>query len=123
MTDVLIEPEELTDIVAYLFERAGAAPDIAREAGGYLVEADLHGHYSHGTRNALSYVQRLKKGEINGNARPVLVSDTGTLIRLDGRLAFGQIAGTCSAELGADAAKKHGISAVALTNSGHLGRN
>lgn len=118
-----ISAGELGEIVAFLFETAGARADIAQDAAKSLADADLNGHYSHGSRQVASYVGRLQTGEIDGQARPQVISEQGALIRIDGKRAFGPIAGTLSAELGAAAAKKYGVAAVALTGSGHLGRN
>lgn len=118
-----IHVDRLTDIVATILERAGAERSIATEVADNLVEADIVGRHSHGARLTASYVDRLKRGVIDGRARPEIVSATGSLIRIDGRQAFGQIVGQLAAATGARAAKEHGVAVVAVTNSGQFGRN
>lgn len=115
--------EALAAAVAFILERAGAAPDIAAEVADNLSEADLMGRGSHGARLTPDYVRRLKAGEVDGRARPRLAREDGAILRVLGENAFGQIVGAFSAREGVRAAKKHGIAAVAVTGSSHLGRN
>lgn len=118
-----IAPCRLEALVAWLLVKGGAAADIAGEVAANLVEADLSGHGSHGCRLVDAYAGRLATGELSGTARPVVAHDGGALVRIDGQRAFGQVAGAFAARLGAARAKRHGVSVVAVTGSGHLGRN
>jgi LDH2 family malate/lactate/ureidoglycolate dehydrogenase len=118
-----VEPRSLAQAVALILTRAGAEPDIAADVAGNLVEADCAGHASHGVRLVGLYVERLRTGDVSGKARPLVSSDTGPLVAIDGNLAFGQIVGAFAARCGIDAAKKHGVAAVAISRSGHFGRN
>jgi uncharacterized oxidoreductase len=118
-----IAPDRLEALVAWLLVQAGAAADIAEEVAANLVEADLSGHGSHGSRLVDAYVGRLASGELSGTARPVVAHDGGALVRIDGQRAFGQVAGAFAARLGVERARHHGVAVVALTGSGHLGRN
>lgn len=113
----------LVGSAALILERAGADPEIAAEVAASLVEADLRGHASHGVRLIGLYVERLRSGAVSGTARPRLTFDSGPLIAIDGGLAFGQVVGAFAARRGVEAAKTHGVAAVAVSGSGHFGRN
>lgn len=123
MTNDRIGETELTSILSFLFERGGAAPDIAAELAASLVEADLYAHHSHGSRHAASYIDRMKTGVIDGTARPALASEAGSILKIDGNRCFGQLVGAFAAQHGTRAAKEHGVALVATNNSGHFGRN
>ncbi|TVR11353.1 MAG: Ldh family oxidoreductase [Salinarimonadaceae bacterium] len=123
MTTPRVSRDDLTAAVALVLTAAGAEPDIAAEVADNLSEADLVGRTSHGARLIPGYVHRLKAGEVNGHARPRLASEDGAILRVLGQNAFGQVVGAFSAREGVRAAKKHGIAAVAVTGSSHLGRN
>ncbi|MBS7742447.1 MULTISPECIES: Ldh family oxidoreductase [unclassified Chelatococcus] len=115
--------DDLVDILTLIFRAAGCADDIAKEVADALVDADLSGHDTHGSRQVDFYVERLKRGEVDGLARPTIESDMGGLVRIAGNRAFGQIAGAFAARLGAERAARDGSCIVCLSGSGHLGRN
>ncbi|CAH1693829.1 Putative oxidoreductase [Hyphomicrobiales bacterium] len=115
--------DDLVDCLALILRAAGCADDIAAEVADALVDADLTGHGTHGARQVDFYVERLKRGEVDGQARPTIESDTGGLIRIAGNRAFGQIAGAFAARVGAERADRDGTCLVCLAGSGHLGRN
>lgn len=113
----------LSQGAALILTRAGADPDIADEVAANLVEADLSGHASHGVRLLELYIERLRNGEVSGSARPRVSSRSGPLVAIEGALAFGQVTGAFAASCGIEAAKEHGVAAVAVSGSGHFGRN
>ena len=118
-----LKPDDLAYILTAVLSAAGCTDDIAGEVAAALVDADLAGHSTHGSRQIDFYVERLKRGEVDGHARPTIESDTGSLIRIAGNRAFGQVAGAFAARLGAERARRDGLCLVCLAGSGHLGRN
>lgn len=118
-----VKPDRLAAAASLLLEKAGAAPDIAREVAENLVDAEACGHASHGLRLVTLYVERLLEGEISGQAHPRIHSADGPILRIDGQGAFGQIVGAFAARHGIDHARRHGIAAVTISGSGHFGRN
>lgn len=106
-----------------LLEGAGAASDIALEVAQNLADAEACGHGSHGIRLVAPYVDRLLADKSLGQARPRVESRDGPITRIAGCNAFGQITGAFAARHGIETARKHGIAAVAVTGSGHFGRN
>lgn len=106
-----------------ILREARCSPDIAEEVAAALIDSDQCGHGTHGARQIDFYVDRLNRGEVDGRARPEIVEDQGAILRIDGRRAFGQVAGAMAARLGTERARQNGVSLVCLAGSGHLGRN
>lgn len=111
------------EAVRLLLERAGAESDIALEVAENLADAEACGHGSHGLRLAARYVDLLLADRSVGQARPQILSRDGPILRIAGNSAFGQVAGAFATRHGIAVAKQHGIAAVAVTGSGHFGRN
>ncbi|MGK6314334.1 Ldh family oxidoreductase [Neorhizobium sp. DT-125] len=129
MADERLEPEWLVpldqarDLARSILAAAGASAEHAAIVAEHLVEAEMTGHSSHGLRLLPMYLRRLAQGEVSGTAAPAVVQDSGNIVFVNGNRAFGQVAGEFCARLGAERAGVEGICAVALDNSGHLGRN
>jgi uncharacterized oxidoreductase len=118
-----LDPAELEAALAAILRAGGCAPDIAAEVAEALIDADLSGHDTHGSRQIDFYIERLQRGEVDGQARPATESDAGSIIRIAGNRAFGQITGVVAARIGAERARRDGVALVCLAGSGHLGRN
>jgi LDH2 family malate/lactate/ureidoglycolate dehydrogenase len=86
-----------------------------------LVQAELWGHSSHGMLRLPWYVERLRSGAMSAVTDPQVVTDTGSLVVLDGRDGIGQVLTDRATTLGVDRAQAHGISGVAVRNSNHFG--
>ncbi|MCU0985277.1 MAG: malate/lactate/ureidoglycolate dehydrogenase [Acetobacteraceae bacterium] len=119
---MLIHVGPLKSFVAAIFAKAGTSEAEAARIAGYLVEANLVGHDSHGVVRVPRYIQWLKEGKVLADVTPEVVVDTPVLAVVDGKFGFGQTVTPIAVQLGIDKAKAMGLSAVALKNSGHLGR-
>ncbi len=112
----------LTDFVREIFERVGCHAEEAGRVAAYLVESNLAGHDSHGVIRVPFYVQQVRDGLIVPNQEITVPVDTPVLAVVDANYAFGQSAGPKAVRLGIEKCKAMGLSAVALRNSGHIGR-
>jgi LDH2 family malate/lactate/ureidoglycolate dehydrogenase len=86
-----------------------------------LVQAELWGHASHGMLRLPWYVERLRTGAMTAVTDPEIVTDTGSVVVLDGRDGIGQVLTDRATTLGVERAQAHGISGVAVRNSNHFG--
>jgi LDH2 family malate/lactate/ureidoglycolate dehydrogenase len=93
----------------------------ARLLSDSLVTAELWGHASHGMLRLPWYVERLRSGAMTAVTNSELVVDNGAIAVMDGRQGIGQVLTDQAVRLGADRARKHGVSAVAVRNSNHFG--
>ena len=78
--------DKLTNLVAAMLTRVGAAPEVARQVAADLVEANLQGHDSHGMQLVPRYVENTEKGLITPNAVAEQVGGAGSLAVWDGRM-------------------------------------
>jgi uncharacterized oxidoreductase len=113
---------ELTDFCAEIFQRVGSRPEEARAVAASLVSANLTGHDSHGVLRVPRYVDWVRSGDTVPNQTIARLVDTPVIAVLDGRHGFGQIVAPEAVDIGVAKAKAAGLSAVALRNSGHVGR-
>ena len=100
----------------------GGSAEDARCVAELLVRAEVGGHPSHGLRRLAQYARGWRRGTIVPSARAEIVRDDGSTLTLDGRRALGQVVCTLAADLAAERALAHGVSAVAVRHAGHAGR-
>jgi LDH2 family malate/lactate/ureidoglycolate dehydrogenase len=99
----------------------GVPADQAATVADNLVEADLRGVDSHGCNLLALYVARLLAGDLRPVTDVTVVRDDGSTALLDGGLGFGQVAGCIAIDLAIERAREHGIAAVGVRESSHLG--
>jgi uncharacterized oxidoreductase len=116
------EHEPLRVLIRALFEKSGCREHEASRIADRLVDANLAGHDSHGVLRAPYYVDYVRKDMVRPNQSIRVVLRTESLAIIDGNFGFGQVIGEQAMELGIELAARHGIAAIALRNSGHLGR-
>ena len=112
----------LRRLVAAMFAAAGCSTEEADRVAAHLVEANLVGHDSHGVIRVPSYIQWLGEGKVLANQTIDVVTESDSIAVVDGRFGLGQSIGEQAVRLGIEKAKATGLSAIALRNSGHLGR-
>jgi uncharacterized oxidoreductase len=112
----------LTDFCAEIFARAGSRPQEARAVAASLVSANLTGHDSHGVLRLPRYVDWVRSGDITPNQTIELLVDTPVIAVIDGRWGFGQVVAPRAVDIGIEKARATGLAAIALRNSGHVGR-
>src|SRR6185312_8975980 len=117
-----IEHERLKSLVDSIFQAAGSQPQESGRIARYLVEANLVGHDSHGVIRVPSYIAWLRAGKVVANEAAEVVFENDVMAVVDGRFGFGQVMGQAALKVGLAKCEKHGVSVVALRNSGHLGR-
>jgi hydroxycarboxylate dehydrogenase B len=119
---VVVEAGPLTDLVQSLLEHAGAEPERARICAEHLVAANLKGHDSHGVGMAPSYVQAIRAGKLQPNARPSVVHERGAVMVVDGGFGLGAPVARETIAMAIERARQFGVACVALRNACHIGR-
>jgi uncharacterized oxidoreductase len=119
---VTIKVENLINFVGEVFSHSESSPEEAKRIATYLTTANLTGHDSHGVIRVPVYVRWKKMGAIVPNQTAEVVVDTPSLAVVDGKYGYGQTVTPVAVRLGIEKCKKAGLAAVALRNSGHLGR-
>ncbi len=117
-----IQPDRLQSLVASIFRAAGCQPAEAQRVALRLTEANLVGHDSHGVIRVATYVQWLQAGKVLADRSMQIVVENDAMAVVDGQYGFGQTIGEQAVRLGIEKCSRHGVSVIALRNSGHLGR-
>jgi uncharacterized oxidoreductase len=119
---VQIPAERLRAFVGDIFVGAGCSPEEAERVSSHLVGANLAGHDSHGVIRVPVYQQWMREGQLTPNQEPRVLVDTPVLAVVDGQFGFGQTMAPRAVAIGIEKCRAMGLSAVALRNSGHIGR-
>lgn len=117
-----VSPADLKALVERIFAAAGSDGHEAERIAHYLVESNLVGHDSHGVIRVKEYMAWLRSGKVLANQKPAVAFENDILAVVDGNFGFGQVMGEAAVRLGLAKGAGQGMSAVALRNSGHLGR-
>jgi L-lactate dehydrogenase len=120
---ILLGSEPVADLVTELFVRHGATTDNARQVADHLVDASRAGVRSHGLLRVPQYLDDIARGETDPAALPgAETARHGGRCVVDGRHAFGQVAGNWAVERTLSLASAHGLGAVTVHHIGHAGR-
>ncbi|MFV1566702.1 MULTISPECIES: Ldh family oxidoreductase [unclassified Phaeobacter] len=117
-----VDPEQAMALACALFEAAGAAPDIAHEVAGHLVEAEQCGTDSHGVMRILQYTREMLDGALKPRARPEIHRHDTCRLSVQANGGIGIPAMRIAHEIAAETAVETGIAAVELLGAGHTGR-
>lgn len=117
-----IQAESLERICGDIFQAAGAPADIAALVSESLVLTNLFGHDSHGVLRVKQYVSMIAAGMIQPEQRPRVRKRFGATAMVTGGYGFGQVGARFAAELAIELGHEHGIAAVSLGQTTHIGR-
>ena len=120
--ETAIAPALLRRYVAQVIAASGSNEKEATIVADHLVEANLVGHDSHGVIRVAKYVEWVTDGLLAVNRHAEIINDHGSLIVVDGGFGYGQVIGKEAMEIASERAHRHGMAALAIRNSGHLGR-
>lgn len=119
---VVVAAGELEAFAARALEACGLEPGAARAAAAVLAYADQAGMDTHGIVNLPRiYAPKLLAGEIDPRARPRVVAERGGAATIDACGGLGLVAATVAIDEAIERAREHGVGAVAVRRSSHLG--
>ncbi|MFD2741183.1 Ldh family oxidoreductase [Sulfitobacter aestuarii] len=110
----------LENWVAAILGRAGVEPQEAKLAAHVLVRSDARGFGTHGVSRLVSYVGKLKTGEIAPRGAPVFSEVAGAL-RIDGAGLLGQVVTPKAVDAGLELLRKRGSVVCQIRDTAHLG--
>ena len=112
----------LENLCRDIFVAVGTPTDIALAVAQSLVTTNLLGHDSHGALRVKQYVTMIGDGMIKPGGRPRIKKRFGATAVITGDYGFGQIGARRAAELAIEMGREHGIAAVSLGQTTHVGR-
>lgn len=101
---------------------AGTAPENAGPVARALVGAEASGQPGHGLSRMPSYVEQVRSGKVNGEARPSYEQVRPGLVRIDAGHGFAYPAIGLALELLPEMARENGIALAAIHRSHHFGQ-
>jgi len=107
-------------VTTSVFAALGIPASEAALMGESLVDADLRGVHSHGTRWVLRYARWLQGGA-NKNPNITAIRDDGPTAALDGDRGLGHVVSAFAMRMAINKAKEHGTGVVTVRNSNHCG--
>lgn len=119
--ECVVQAAPLRDLLVAMYVRQGVYRAEAEIAADRLIEADLRGIHSHGSRAAPTYLKAMDLGDIDPRGIVLTVKQTPAMAVLDGGRALGHIASTKAMEMAIEMARKVGTGTVAIRNSQHFG--
>ncbi len=112
----------LREVGYELFQASGCTEEDTRAVVDHLIESNLFGHDSHGVIRFGQYVRSIREGVFQACVRPQVASETPCTAVIDAGGALGQVGATFAADLAIRKARQHGVAAVSLRNTSHVGR-
>ena len=98
----------------------GLAPHQAQPIARSVALTEAAGSPSHGLYRIKGYVASVRSGRVSGAAQPQLHRVASGVVRVDGQNGFAPATHALGAPVLIEAAKAHGIAALALTNCYHF---
>ena len=95
--------------------------DLAEHVTSSLLYSDKRGVHTHGIWRLPSYIEQIRRGELDPKAHPHLDQMKGSLALVDAQLGFGAPAGVFGASLATETAREYGVGAAIVRNAGHFG--
>ena len=114
--------QRLNQAIRLVVRGFGSSEQEVEAVASNLIEANLTGHDSHGIGMVGPYVRSLLADELQLNQRIAIITDTDTLLVVDGNRGMGQTIAYQTMELAIERARQHGVVIIGLRNSHHLGR-
>lgn len=118
---VLVEEERLLRFSTTCFERAGLTSEHAQLISRLLVNSDLRGVRSHGTRTVNGYCGGFENGSLNPKPDLQTLSQSPTSAVLDGDGTLGYLPMVRAAERAIAKAQEVGVGLGLVRNIGHYG--
>ena len=116
------KPEQLHTAATRIFRAAGASEANARFVVDHLIDANLCGHDSHGVIRIPSYVQSIKRDQLDPAATPSVVRETAAMTLIDANRTFGQVSALVATDAAIEKAKQHGVAIAGTIRGNHIGR-
>ncbi len=118
---VHVYEDRLLDFAAACFEKAGLETDHARVISRLLVNSDLRGVRSHGTRTVNGYCKSFEDGRLNPRPNVRVVHETPTCAVIDGDGTVGYLPMVRAAEHAIRKAREVGMGMGLARHVGHIG--
>lgn len=112
---------DLCRLATHLFEHAGLDGEKAAHTAETLLEGDLLGHTTHGLALLPGYLDAARGGSMRGTGQPDIIAETHIVETWDGLRLPGPWLVRRAISIASPRAAAHGLSAIAISRSCHIG--
>ncbi|MDA0335629.1 MAG: Ldh family oxidoreductase [bacterium] len=118
---VRVSPEALRSFALACLQVAGMNTVHAEQLARLLVDSDLRGVRSHGTRSLRGYAKMIQQRQVNPDPQISIIAETDTSIHIDGDGSLGYAPTMLATEKCIEKAKAKGTAVGAIQCIGHYG--
>ena len=119
--EIIVQVDALQDWLVRLYVKQGMFKPEAEIGAARLIEADLRGIQSHGSRAVGRYLDAMDVGDIDARAQVIVEVETPAIAVLDGGKGLGHVAATKAMQLAIQKAREVGTGTVAIKRGQHYG--
>lgn len=116
-----IKANTLREFYVTLLQAVNTPPEEAGITADALIDADLHGLETHGALRIPSYIKAAKAGRLEASNPPFIEWNKKAVSLVDGNNGWGQPGAVMAVREVINNAKLHGVGAVAIKNTNHIG--
>lgn len=116
-----IKVNTLREFYITVLEAVNTPPEEAGITADALIDADLHGLETHGALRIPSYIKAAKAGRLEAFHSPFIEWNKKAVSLVDGNNGWGQPGAVMAVREVINNAKSHGVGAVAIKNTNHIG--
>jgi L-2-hydroxycarboxylate dehydrogenase (NAD+) len=116
-----VPPAALRDLVRTLAEGAGLEADKAALLAELLVQNDLRGVFSHGSRQIATYARDMRDGKLNPRPQVVVQQESAATLLVDGDAGLGYFPSWQAAQALVKKAQEVGVGVAVTRHHGHFG--
>ena len=121
MSSVMITRDALLDFTKQVLVGFGMPPDAAEVEADVLVWANVRGVDSHGVLRLRSYLQYVRKGQMNPRPNIQITRETEAVVLIEADRALGGVVSSLAMKKAITKAKKVGIGWAVIRDCGHQG--
>jgi L-2-hydroxycarboxylate dehydrogenase (NAD+) len=118
---VRVRPERLREVVRTLAGKAGMGAEQATLLAELLVQNDLRGVFSHGSRQIKDYARLLRDGRLNPRPVAMVLRESAVTMLVDGDAGLGYFPCWQMAHALVEKAREHGVAVGVTRHHGHFG--
>ncbi len=119
--EITVQAADLERLMVGLLVKKGMFEAEAQIGAARLLEADLRGIHSHGSRSLWRYLEAMDTGGMDPRAKVLVERETPAMAVLNGGKGLGHVAATKAMQLAIEKARNVGTGTVAIRNGQHYG--
>jgi len=121
MSNIFIPRHELENLILSAFLNSDVSETNAASVAAALTQAQMDGQVGHGVSRVASYCAQSRSGKVQGYAKPHIIAETASGMRVDAGYGFAFPAIDLALHELGNKAKSMGIAAAAICRSHHFG--